>query len=70
NVYNENYRIYIGNSSTPASIDSIQTNTICTSTIKNLDAGKTYTIYIETFIDSETSDRVPYTITTDTAKAA
>ena len=70
NVYNENYRIYIGNPSTNASFDYIQTNTLYNATIKNLEAGKTYTIYIETYIDSETSDRVPYTITTAAATAA
>ena len=67
NVYNENYRIYIGNPSTHASFGYIQTNTLYNATIKNLEAGKTYTIYIETYIDSETSDLVPYTITTAAA---
>ncbi len=69
NVYNENYRIYIGNPSTYASFGYIQTNTLYNATIKNLEAGKTYTIYIETYIDSEISDRVPYTITTAAATA-
>ena len=64
NVSSEYYRIYIGNSFTPSEITGVNTVNI---TIKNLEAGKTYTIYIETYIDSETSDRVPYTITTAAA---
>lgn len=70
NVQTENYDIYIGSSETVAPITDESLLKTAKIIINNLEPGKTYTIYIVTKLGSETSDRVPYTITTDTAKAA
>lgn len=70
NVSSESYQIYIGNPTTTASFEYIDTNNLFNATIKKLESGKTYTIYIVTCIGSEESERVSYTINTAAAAAA